>query len=172
MGFNCNSSGQTSVSGSLRTHNSHEGKLTLPAQSSAGNFPSPRLNGGCQNPRPSAALGTPKLKVVPCYPVSDLRLCSQGPTSQCPGGEHGGDKESQALPRPAESEPTGNRTPRTSPDTLTPQSRRLGMKFLAYAVVGSGHVPNLLSSQYQMCVCVCVCSATSVMSDSLRPHGL
>ena len=76
LSFNWNSSEQTSMSGSLHTHDSHEGKLTLPAQSSAGNFPSPRLNDGCHNPYPSAALGTPKVKVVPCYTVSDLRLCS------------------------------------------------------------------------------------------------
>ena len=33
-------------------------------------------------------------------------------------------------------------------------------------------VPNLIFSISPVCVCVCVCVSCSVMSDSLRPHGL
>ena len=91
-------------------------------------------------------------------------FAARAPPCSAWGDEPDGDAESQALPRPTKSKPTGNRSPRHLQTLSHPGAGGLRIQFLAYAVRGSVHMPKILSFQYQG-VCV-VHSVTSVVSDS------
>ena len=96
-------------------------------------------------------------------------FAARAPPCSAWGDEPDGDAESQALPRPTKSKPTGNRSPGHLQTLSHPGAGGLRIQFLAYAVRGSEHMPNLLSFQYQG---VCVHPGASAVSDSLRPCGL